>query len=61
MKYKEIVKKNKLELVKMLTEKKSALRDFRFSISGSNARNVREGRVLRADIARVLTAMKKAQ
>lgn len=60
MKYKEISKKNKAELVKMVTEKKIALRDFRFSVSGSNVRNVKEGKVMRRDIARALTALKKA-
>lgn len=57
MKNKDIAKKNKKELQTLLTEKKTALRDFRFGVSGSNVRNVKEGKVLRRDIARVLTAL----
>lgn len=59
MKNKEIAKKNSAELVKMLSEKRLALRDFRFSVSGSNVRNVKEGNVLKKDIARILTSINK--
>lgn len=59
MKNKEIVKKNKADLIKLLTEKKTELRDFRFKVSGSNARNVKEGQVLKKDIARILTVLNK--
>lgn len=59
MKNKEIVKKNREDLIKVLSEKKTALRDFRFKVSGSNARNVKEGGVLRKDIARILTVLNK--
>jgi large subunit ribosomal protein L29 len=59
MKIKEIAKKNKAELVKMLGERKMALRDFRFSVSGSNVRNVKEGKVAKKDIARILTLLNK--
>ena len=38
-----------------LTEKREALRVFRFGGAGSRSRNVREGRNLRKDIARMLT------
>ncbi|HRH26593.1 MAG TPA: 50S ribosomal protein L29 [Parcubacteria group bacterium] len=59
MKIKELVKKNNAELVKTLSEKRTALRDFRFSVSGSNVRNVKEGKVLKKDIARILTLLNK--
>lgn len=59
MKNKDIVKKNKTELLKTLTEKKSALRDFRFGVSGSNVRNVKEGKYVKKDIARILTILNK--
>lgn len=59
MKNKDILKKNKAELLKMLSEKKLALRDFRFAVSGSNVRNVKEGKILRKDIARILTILNK--
>ena len=50
---------NKVELLKTLSEKKVALRDFRFSVSGSNVRNVKEGKVVKKDIARILTLLNK--
>lgn len=51
--------KTPAELKKLLVDKKVALRDFRFGIAGSKARNVREGRVLRRDVARILTILNK--
>ena len=59
MKIKELVKKNKADLLKTLTEKKVALRDFRFSVSGSSVRNVKEGKIIKKDIARILTLLNK--
>jgi ribosomal protein L29 len=38
-----------------IIEKREALRVFRFGGAGSRSRNVREGRGLRKDIARILT------
>jgi ribosomal protein L29 len=52
---KDLHNKNEKELSKLLTEKVEALRVFRFNISGSKTRNVREGRALRKDIARIYT------
>jgi len=52
---KEIKGKSESDLNKLLSEKTGALRDFRFGIAGSNSKNVREGRMLRRDIARVKT------
>lgn len=40
-----------------LLEKREALRMFRFGGAGSRSRNVREGRTLRKEIARILTAI----
>lgn len=40
-----------------LTEKREALRVFRFGGAGSRSRNVREGRNLRKEIARILTEL----
>jgi ribosomal protein L29 len=57
MKIKELKNKNEKELKALLTEKKSALKDFRFGLSGSKARNIKEGKMLRKDIARVMTVM----
>jgi len=36
---------------------RETLREFRFGSAGSRSRNVREGRSLRKDIARVLTQL----
>ena len=52
---KDISTKNAKELHTLLSEKREALRAFRFSVSGSNARNVKEGKSLKRDIAQVLT------
>lgn len=43
------------ELYSMVSEKRAALRTFRFSVAGSNTRNVKEGKALKRDIARLLT------
>lgn len=59
MKMKDIAKKNKTELMNLLKEKREALRNFRFSVSGSSVRNIKEGSLLRKDIARILTLVNK--
>ena len=56
--------KNPKDLIKALTEKRNALQDFRFGMSGGKSKNVKEGRTLRKDIARIqteLTVQSKAQ
>ena len=55
MKKIDLKKKSEKELSKELREKQEALRAFRFALSGSKTRNVREGRALRGDIARIKT------
>ena len=52
---KEFANKTPADLVKLLDEKKEALRVFRFGAAGAKAKNVKEGRVIRKDIARILT------
>ncbi len=56
---KDLIKKTQKELTSLLQEKRLALRNFRFSIAGSNVRNVKEGLVLKKDIARILTIFNK--
>jgi ribosomal protein L29 len=56
---KDLIKKTEKELITLLQEKRLSLRNFRFSVAGSNVRNVKEGNVLRKDIARILTVMSK--
>ena len=54
---KDFINKSVTELNTLLSEKRLALRNFRFSVSGSNARNVKEGNNLKKDIARILTLL----
>jgi len=56
---KELEKKTNDDLIKMLSEKRMALRSFRFAVEGSKTRNVRGGRGTRREIARVLTELNK--
>lgn len=46
------------ELQKTAADKREALRAFRFGGAGSRARNVREGRELRREIAQALTELR---
>jgi ribosomal protein L29 len=57
MKTKEFATKTVTDLAKMLADKREALRVFRFGAAGAKAKNVREGRAIRKDIARIMTAM----
>lgn len=45
------------DLHKEIREKREALRSFRFGGAGSRTRNVREGRTLKRDIARIMTEL----
>lgn len=47
--------KTEKEINKLLNEKRESLRKFRFAISGSKTRNVREGRNIRKEVARLMT------
>lgn len=51
-------KKHSIEdLHKAIAEKRESLRTFRFGEAGSRTRNVREGRTLRREIARMETEL----
>lgn len=53
------IKKMDVEgLNKEIVEKRESLRKFRFGEAGSRSRNVKEGRTLRRDIARIFTEIK---
>ncbi|MFA6445844.1 MAG: 50S ribosomal protein L29 [Candidatus Paceibacterota bacterium] len=54
----EITNKTIKELEKEIEDKRVALRSFRFGFASSKVKNVREGRVLKRDIARLLTQAK---
>ena len=51
----DIKKQSVADLQKEIADKRESLRAFRFGEAGSRTRNVREGRNLRKDIARLLT------
>ena len=53
----EFKNKTAQDLHKLLADKRKALQTFRFSISGSKTRNVKEGKGLKKDIARIMTEL----
>jgi len=53
----EIKGKNKLELNRMLSVERGAMRTFRFSGAGGKTRDVKEGRNIRKNIAKILTEL----
>ena len=55
---KDLTKKTIEDLKKLLVEKREALRTFTFGLTGSKTRNLKEGKNLRKEIARILTAVK---
>jgi ribosomal protein L29 len=57
MKIKDISNKTAADLNKMVAEKREALRVFRFGASGSKTKNVKQGKEIRKDIARILTVL----
>lgn len=59
MKHTSYTGKNKADLVKTLSEKREALRLFRFGEAGSKTKNVKEGSKLRKEIARIMTEINK--
>ncbi len=60
MKIKEIRKKSKKDILKMLKEKQKRLYDIRFASGGSDSKNVKEAANLRKDIARIKTILNEA-
>jgi ribosomal protein L29 len=53
----EFKNKTEKELHENTREKRTALRTFRFNISGSKTKHVKEGMSIRKDIARILTEL----
>ncbi|MEK7582140.1 MAG: 50S ribosomal protein L29 [Patescibacteria group bacterium] len=51
----ELKSKKTEDLIKLLGEKRESLRVFRFGISGSKIKNVKEGKCLRKEIARIMS------
>ena len=54
---KDIITKTPADLAKMLSEKRESLRLFRFGSAGAKSKNVKEGRMIRKDIARIMTQL----
>lgn len=54
----DFTKQSVEDLQKAVTEKREALRAFRFGGAGSRSRNVREGRTLRKEVAQILTELR---
>ena len=59
VKAKDLRQKSANELGTIAMEHRAALRNFRFGISGSKTKNVREGRNTRRALARSLTVLKE--
>lgn len=53
--------KTEKDLKKILADKRKALQTFRFSISGSKTRNVKEGKGLKKSIAQILTELTRTK
>ncbi|OGI88147.1 50S ribosomal protein L29 [Candidatus Nomurabacteria bacterium RIFCSPLOWO2_01_FULL_33_24] len=47
------------ELEKKLEDKQEKLRQFRFGVSGSKTKNVKEGSLLRKEIAQIMTEKRR--
>jgi ribosomal protein L29 len=57
IKMKDIKNKMPIDLAKMLDENREILRVFRFGGAGAKTKNVKEGRAVKKNIARIMTAM----
>jgi len=51
----DLKNKTEKELIALINKDRGKLRNFKFGIAGSKIRNVKEGRNIRKDIARILT------
>ena len=58
MKIQELRQKNKVELQKLLQDNRERLRQLRFDLAAGKVKNVREIRLIKKDIARILTLLK---
>jgi len=58
MKIQELRQKNKVELQKILQDNREKLRQLRFDLAAGKVKNVREIRLIKKDIARILTILR---
>lgn len=56
---KELINKTENELKQLLKEKQEALRVFRFAMTGSKTKNLKEGQNLKKEIAQIMTLLNK--
>jgi len=54
---KEIIKKNKEDLIKEINEKFISLREIRFDTAGSKNKNVKQQKNIKKEIARLRTVL----
>ncbi len=54
---KDIKGKTKKELIKTLGEKRDALQSFKYELSGGKAKDVKKGRNIKKEIARIMTEL----
>lgn len=57
MNYKDLQEKSVPELTSLLKEKRELVRRSRFEVAGSKTRNVKESKMAKKDIARILTEL----
>lgn len=57
MKIKELKEKSKDELAKLLIESRELLRSLRFDLAAGKVKNIRQFRLIKKDIARILTLL----
>ncbi len=60
MKIDKLQNKSRLELKKLIANKREKLRVLRFHLAGGKLKNVREVRQTKKDIARILTILREA-
>lgn len=58
-KIKELREKTEVELNAFLSDKREALRKYRFEMTHGKTKNTKQGREIRKDIARIHTLLKK--
>lgn len=61
MKIREIREKTREELMLLVDERREALRTVRFNIASREAKNHQEHRVIRREIARILTILHESR
>ena len=59
MRVKELSKKSKNDLSRMLVENREKLRELKFNLASGKVKNVREIHAVKKDIARILTVLNK--